>query len=126
LPAAHLANGVDTSGDNLGADTGVDELLCKLADYRCKNIGRGELVDRLSESNQDKCNLELVVGEVLDNVRVESKNTELVRAHDTREELHDEHLMLERVLLVVAVEHVVELLAKGLGVVEQLESGEVD
>lgn len=36
----------------------------------------------------------------LDDVGVESKHTKLVSAHDSRKELHDEDLVVERVVLV--------------------------
>jgi len=37
---------------------------------------------------------------VLDDVAIKAQNAELMRTHDSREELHDGDLVLERVLLV--------------------------
>ena len=61
----------------------------------------------------------------LDDVAVERKHAELMVAHDAAEQLHDEDFVVERVAFVVAVEHVVELFGECLGVVEELDRGEV-
>lgn len=71
----------------------------------------------LRERDEDRRHAQLVVGEVLHNISVEAEHAELMRAHDAREELHHEDLMVEREALVVAVEYVVELLSEGLRVV---------
>lgn len=55
---------------------------------------------RLSERDEDEGDLKLMVGEVLDDVRVESEDAELVGAHDSSEERHDEDLVIQGVLLV--------------------------
>lgn len=81
---------------------------------------------RLSESNEDSRDTELMVCEVFHDVGVESENAEFVGTHNSREELHDEDFVLEGVAFVVSVEHVVEFFAERLGVVEELEGGEVD
>jgi hypothetical protein len=49
--------------------------------------------------------LKLVVGEIFDDVRVESEDTELVGTHDSSEKRHDEDLVVERVLLVCLLVH---------------------
>jgi hypothetical protein len=64
LPPAHLPNGIETGGDDLGAHAWVDKFLGELADYRGEHVGRGELVDRLGEGDEDQSDLELVIGEV--------------------------------------------------------------
>lgn len=52
---------------------------------------------RLGEGDENKSDLKLMIGEVLDNVAVKAKNTELVDTHDTGEELHDENFVVERI-----------------------------
>jgi hypothetical protein len=47
--------------------------------------------------------LKLMVREVFDDVGVEAEDTEFVGAHDSGQELHDEDLVLERVLLVCSL-----------------------
>lgn len=42
----------------------MDKLLGELSDYRGEYVGRGELVDRLGEGDEDQRDLELVIGEV--------------------------------------------------------------
>lgn len=49
----------------------------------------------LGEGDEDKSDLKLMVGEILDNVAVKAKDAELVDTHDTGEELHDENLVVE-------------------------------
>lgn len=46
-------------------------------------------------------------------------------AHNTREELHHQDLVVEGEALVVAVKEVIESLRKGLRIVKELESGEI-
>lgn len=48
-----------------------------------------------------------------------------MQTHDPREELHDEDLVVQGELFIVVVQYVVELFAKGLGIAEELEGGEV-
>lgn len=100
LPTADLPNGVDTGGDDLGTDSRVDKLSRDLADDGREHVGRRELVHRLGERDEDERDEQLVVREVLDDVRVEAEDAELVGAHDSGQELHDEDLVLERVVLV--------------------------
>ena len=100
LPAADLANSVDTGSNDFSSNTRVHEFLGELADDGRKYIGRCQLVNRLRKRDKDQRHTDLMVGEVFDDVTVETKNTELVETHDSREELHDENLVLERVLLV--------------------------
>lgn len=78
----------------------MDELLCDFAYDGSEDVRWRKLVDGLSERDEDEGDLELVVGEVFDDVRVEAEDAQLVGAHDPREELHDENLVVERVLLV--------------------------
>jgi len=78
----------------------VDKLLRNLSNDRSEDIGWCELVNGLSEGHEDEGDLELVVGEVFDNVGVEAENTEFVSAHDSGKELHDENFVVERVVLV--------------------------
>lgn len=52
---------------------------------------------RLGEGDENKSDLKLMIGEVLDNVAVKAKNTELVDTHDTGEELHDQNFVVERI-----------------------------
>lgn len=42
----------------------MDELLRKFADDRGEDVGRGELVNGLSEGDENEGDLELVVGEI--------------------------------------------------------------
>lgn len=114
LSAANLANGVDTGRNDFSADTGVHKLLSELVNDRSKYIRRGKLVHRLRERYKDESHADLVVGQVplgvsrilaceehsLDNVTVEAEHTELVKTHDSGQKLHDEDLVLKRVLLV--------------------------
>lgn len=125
LAPADLANRVDARGNDLAADAGVDELLCELAHDGRERIGGRELMHGLRKRDEDRGDAELVVREVLHDVRVEAKHAELVSAHDTREELHEQDLVVEREALVVLVEEVVELLAERLWVIEELDGGEV-
>lgn len=81
----------------------MNELLCQFANDGSEDVGWGELVDRLSERDEDEGDLKLVVSEVLDDVRVESEDTELVGAHDSSKERHDEDLVVQRILLVYTV-----------------------
>lgn len=104
----------------------MDELARNLLDDGRELVGRSEVVDGLGEADEDGGDLELVVGEVLDDVRVEAEDGKLVRTAHASEEAHDENLVVERVGPVVLDERLVELLAKRLGVVEELEGGEVD
>lgn len=78
----------------------MDEFLSELSYDRRQDIRGCKLVNRLSQRDEDEGDLELVVGEVLDDVGVKAEHAELVSAHDSREKLHDEDLVLERVLLV--------------------------
>ena len=66
-----------------------------------------------------------MVGEVFHDVGIETKHAEFVPAHYTREELHEEDLVVKGETFVVLVEHVIELFSKGLGIVEELDGGEV-
>ena len=49
----------------------------------------------------------------------------LFRSHHSREELHHENFVVKREAFVVTVENIVELLAKRLGIVEELNGREV-
>lgn len=42
----------------------MNELVCELVDDRNENVGRSQVVDRLSEGDEDLGDLELVVGKV--------------------------------------------------------------
>lgn len=126
LTATDLPDRVETGGDDLGGDSRVDELARELLDDGGELVGRSEVVDGLGEADEDGGDLELVVGEVLDDVRVEAQNGELVGSTDSTEERHDEDLVVEGVRSVVLDEGLVKLLAERLRVVEELEGGEVD
>ena len=125
LAAADLADRVDARGDDLAADARVHELVRELAHDGRERVRGRELVRGLRERDEDRGDAQLVVGEVLHDVRVEAEHAELVPAHHAREELHEEDLVVERKALVVLVQHVVELLAESLGVVEQLDRRKV-
>ena len=103
----------------------MNKLLRELPHNRRERIGRRVVVHGLRERDEDGGDAELVVREVLHDVRIEAEHAELVPAHDAREELHEEDLVVERETLVVPAEDIVELLAEGLGIVEELEGGEI-
>jgi inorganic pyrophosphatase len=56
---------------------------------RREGVRRSKLVGRLRKRDEDRGDTKLMVREVLDEVRVETKDTQFVRAHDAREELHE-------------------------------------
>ena len=60
----------------------MNKLLRELPDDRRHCIGRGEVVYRLSEGGEDAGYPQLLVEDVLDDVSVEAKHTELVGAHN--------------------------------------------
>ena len=103
----------------------MDELLCDLPYNRRQRVRGRELVHGLRERDEDGGDAELMVGEVFHDVCVESEHAELVTTHDTREELHDEDLVVKREAFVVLVEDIVEFLAERLGIMKKLNSGEV-
>jgi hypothetical protein len=103
----------------------MNELCGEFLDDGGEGVWRGKVVYALCECGEDGGHAELVIGEVFEDVGVEGENGELVSAHDTGEELHEEDLVVEGKALVVAGEVVVEFLGKGLGVVEELEGREV-
>lgn len=103
----------------------MNELCGEFLDDGGERVWRGEVVYALCECDEDGGYAELVIGEVFKDVGVERENGELVRAHDTGEELHEEDLVVEGKALVVAAEVVVELLGKGLRVVEELQGRKV-
>ena len=103
----------------------MDELLCDLPYNRRQRVRGRKLVHGLRERDEDGGDAELMVCEVLHDVGVEAEHAELVPAHDAREQLHDEDLVVEREALVVLVEEVVELLAERLRVVQKLDGREV-
>jgi hypothetical protein len=79
----------------------------------------------LRQRHEDGGDAQLPVREVLYNVRVKSEDAELVRSHDTGQELHEQDFVVQRETFVVAVEDVVQFFAKGLGVIEELQAGEI-
>ena len=103
----------------------MNELCGEFLDDGGEHVWRSKVVYALCECDEDSRYAELMIGEVFEDVGVERENGELVRAHDTREELHEEDLVVEGKALVVPAEVVVEFLGKGLGVVEELEGREV-
>jgi hypothetical protein len=72
LSPTNLSNSIDTSSNDLGSDSGVNKLLGQFPDDGRQNIRWCKLVDGLSERDEDKRDLELMVGEVFDDVGVES------------------------------------------------------
>lgn len=96
----------------------MHEFLGQFADDRRDSVGRRQVVDRLCKGDKNTGHPQLSVKEIFDDVRVETKNTEFMWAHDAREQLHDKNFVIQRKALVVGVEHVIEFLAKGLGIVE--------
>lgn len=74
----------------------MNKFLCKFPDNRSEDIRWGEIVYGLGEGDEDKGDLKLMVGEILDNVAVKAKDTELVDTHNSGEELHDEDLVFKR------------------------------
>jgi hypothetical protein len=68
LSPTDLSNSINTSSDNLGTDSGMNEFLGQFSNDWRQDIGRCKLVHRLSERDEDKGDLELMVGEVLDDV----------------------------------------------------------
>jgi hypothetical protein len=67
-------------------------------------------VRRLRKRDEDGRNAQLMICQVLDEVRVEAEHTKLVRAHNPRKELHKQNLVVERISFVVTIQHVVQLL----------------
>lgn len=126
MTTADLANRVEAGGNDLRRDSRVDELACNLADHGRELVGRGEVVHRLGETDEDGGDLELVVREVLDDVRVEGEDGELVRSAHASKEGHDEDLVVESVGAIVFAQRRVQLLPKRLGVVEELQRRKVD
>lgn len=125
LSAADFPDGIDTGSDDLASYTRVHKLPCQLMNDGGDDVGRGEVVHRLRECDEDGRHAELVIREVLDDVRIESEHAELVGAHDTREQLHHDDFVFEGETLVVAVKQIVQLLSESLRVVEKLQSREV-
>lgn len=130
----------------------MNKLRRDLPHHRRQHVRRGQVVHRLSERDENKSDRELVVRQVFDDVRVETEDAQLVRAHHSTEELHDQHFVLESVHFVCAEERAVpleggifvwgrerkkkkkrtmlahsfvKLLTETLRVVQQLKSGEV-
>ena len=103
----------------------MNKLCGEFLDDGGERVWRGEVVYALCECDEDGGHAELVIREVFEDVGVEREHRELVRAHDTGEELHEEDLVVEGKALVVPAEVVVEFLGKGLGVVEELQGREV-
>lgn len=65
------------------------------------------------------------MGEVFDDVGVESQDTKFVAAHNARQKLHDEDFVIQGESLVVAVQDIVELFSKSLRIVEKFQSREI-
>ena len=103
----------------------MNELCGKFLDDGGEDVWRGKVVHTLCECDEDGGYAELMIGEIFEDVGVEREDGELVRAHDAREELHEEDLVVEGKALVVPAEVVVEFLGKGLGIVEELQGREV-
>lgn len=125
LPATDLTDRVETRRDDLATNTGVHEFLRNFVHDGGHRIWWRVFVHGLGERDENRGDTQLVVRQVLDDVCVEAQNTELVTAHDSREQLHHEDFVVEREPLVVFVEDVVELLGEGLWIVEQLQGREV-
>lgn len=103
----------------------MDKLSREFLDDGDQCVWGCEVVYALGERDEDGRNAQLMIGEVFENVGIEGENEELVRAHDTGEELHEEDFVVKGKTLVVPTEVVIEFLGKGLWVVEELEGREV-
>lgn len=103
----------------------MNKLCREFLDDGGQRVWRREVVHALCECDEDGGDAQLMVREVFEDVGVERENRELVRAHDTGEELHEEDLVVEGKALVVPAEIVVEFLGKGLRIVEELQGREV-
>lgn len=66
-----------------------------------------------------------MVGEIFEDIGVEAKNAELMRAHHSRQKVHDQYFVGQREPFVVTVQHVVQLLAERLRIIEKLKRREV-
>lgn len=66
-----------------------------LANNRSEDVWRSQVVYGLSEADEDGSDAELVIGEVLRDVRVKGKDAEFVCTHDTGEELHEEDFVIQ-------------------------------
>lgn len=75
LPPADLTYRIDSRSDDLAPYSGVYELLCDLAYHGGQGIWWSEVVNGLGKSDEDGRDAELVVGEVLDDVGIESEDT---------------------------------------------------
>ena len=125
LPAAHLADRIDASGHDLGADAGVHERIGNLPERRRKHVRRRLVVHRLRERHEDQRDVHLVGNEVLGQVAVKAQHREAVRAHDAAQQLQQAHLHLERVPLVVARQVLKHALRERLRVVQQVDRSHV-
>lgn len=103
----------------------MNELSREFLDDGGQRVWRREVVYTLCECDKDGGDAQLMIREVFEDVGVERENRELVRAHDTREKLHEEDLVVEGKALVVPAEVVVEFLGKGLWIIEELQGREV-
>lgn len=66
----------------------------------------------LCECHKNGRDAQLMVCKIFDDVCVKSKHAEFVCAHDTREELHHDDLVVERETLVIPIEQVVQFFGK--------------
>lgn len=103
----------------------MNKLSREFLDNGGQHVWWRKVVYALCECDEDGRDAQLVICKVFEDVGVERENTELVRTHDTREELHKEDLVVEGKTLVVPTEVVVEFLGKRLWVVEELQGREV-
>ena len=73
---------------------------------------------RLSEHGEDCWGTQLMMGEVLQDVCIEAKDSELVQRSDASQELHDEDFVFEGKASVMFLQEVIQLFAKSLGVMQ--------
>lgn len=125
LSSTYFSNGIDSCGDDFAPDARMDELCGEFPDDGGQRVWGCEVVYALCERDEDGWDAELVVCEVFEDISVERDDEELVSAHDTGKELHEEDLVVERKSLVVPTEAVVEPFGKGLWIVEELQGRKV-
>lgn len=81
----------------------------------------------LCGNNQELCDIALAGGEIFEEMGVEAEDGELVQSDETGDELEDEQLQIDGELAVVAGEMLgEEELGEALGIVEEVEGGEVE
>lgn len=125
LPSTHFSDGVDSCSNDFTPNARMDKLLREFLDNGGEGIRRGEVVYTLCKRDEDSGDAELMVCEILENVGVEREDGEFVGTHDAGEELHEEDFVVEGETLVISAEVVVELLGKGLWVVEELQGRKI-